>query len=474
MALDPNTIYQGQSQPDIGAIYGTAIKIKEFQQQQQSQNMLKQIMTTPGNLDADGLPTQNALKQIMQVSPAAGEKLIGLQSQVAERKALTDERRQKEFVDLDNYIQKAVRDPATEAYQKALKDGLPPEAAQAAGQRVYDEGLAEIKSSGRFGEDQTRAFDPHYDPARVSARTKMNAIANAPKSGDVETITDAQGNTFDHDKVRQTNKFVSGPAGLKPGEDYDPTGGVHKLGGAADQSNLDDTAKRYYAKLFRTLGPTALGRLTKGDRDSVIEFAAHEADAGGQGAADDLRTQQGIVGHRAEETAMGRGLGQLRRAEEEMEGAVKISHDAYSKLPRDKFTPFNELRNLYEKKTSSPEQAAAYAADNAIVNLYARMISPTGQGTDSDKAHAREMLNQAQGPEAHEAVLNQLMTEGKNALSKAEKAQQDTTASTPIAGEGDKKAAPHGLKHGLPDGTKAKDKTGRVVAIMENGQWVGQ
>jgi len=436
VTLDINAIYGVNgtpNAPDIGQIYGTALKIKQYQAQQQQQNALKTLFMDPSNTDEQGMPTDNALKKIMQIDPATGEKFVNMESQVAERKAMTDERRQKEAITLDNYVQKAVRDPATAAYEKALKDGLAPDAAQAAGQRVYDEGLEEIKSSGRFGDDQTRTFDPHFDPARVSARSKMNAIANAPKSGDVETITDASGNTFDHNKLTGANKFVSGPAGKKPGEDYDPTGGVHRLGGASDQGGLSEAGIKYYAELFRTQGPTALGRLQKADRDRIINEAAGESGGDSEG---DIRTQMAGKGAQAEQRSLGTRTGQLVLAEKEMEGAVDLSSKAYAKLPRGSFTPFNELRNLVEKKTSSPEQAAAYAADNAIVNIYARMISPTGQGTDSDKNHAREMLNQAQGPEAHQAVLNQLMAEGRNAADKAHKAQEGVTAETPVASRG--------------------------------------
>ncbi len=478
MADIDQILAQGSQPVDLGAIFTEAYKIKELQQNQQNTNALKSFFSDPSNLGPDGLPTNNALANLTRVAPQVGFEVTEQTAKVENQRALTDDRTMELKVQKDNILEKGVREPAATAYDNAIKEGKTPEVATQIAQRVYNEGLDTVKQSGEFSAGEVAQFAPNFDIDRIRTASKINALHNQPKSGDVETITDASGNTFDHDKLKGTNKFVSGPAGLKPGEDYDPTGGVHRLAGAADTGGLDQAGIDYYAKLFRTQGPTALGRLTKGDRDKVINAAAGSA---GGDAASDIRTQYAGRGAQAEQRAEGTRTGQLRIAEEEMEGAVQLSQNAYDKLPRGSFTPFNELQNLVEKKTSSPEQAAAYAADNAIVNIYARMISPTGQGTDSDKNHAREMLNQAQGPEAHRAVLNQLMAEGKNALAKAQRARAETTEETPVAGEDTPSnprphaAAPRGtppinlLREGkvahFPNGTKWTLRDGRAVEV---------
>ena len=195
---------------------------------------------------------------------------------------------------------------------------------------------------------------------------------------------------------------------------------------------LDADGVKYYAELLRTKGPSALGRLSKEDRAKVVDAAA--ADAGGNADAD-IRTQNEGVGSKAAETSAGRRYGQLLIAEKDMQGASELATQAYAKVPRGALVPFNQLQKMVDEGTSSPEQAQAYAADNAVVNIYARMISPTGQGTDSDKNHARKILNDnAYSHEAHDAAVAQLLAEGRVALAKAKEGMSDIASETPVAG----------------------------------------
>ena len=441
--------------PDVANLFATAYKLKQMKAEQQSQNALKAFFSDQSNIGPDQLPTDNALAKLYKEAPTAAMGLIEQDAKIRNERALGSERAQKAALELDNYAQKGVREPALNAYDQALKDGMTPDAAKAAGQRAYTEGLDELRKSGAFSADQMEQFDRNFDPDRVRARAKISSIRSAAEtSGAWETVVDPKtGMAYDHNKVSGANRTMDG----KP---YDPQG-AQRLGGPTPESQkpgLSEAGVAYYAEQFRTLGPSALGRLSKPDRERVVNYAA--VDAGAGGAEEDIKTQRAGQGAQAEQRSMGTRTGQLEIAEREMEGAVELSSKAYEKLPRTQFVPFNQLANLVEKKTSSPEQAAAYAADNAIVNIYARMISPTGQGTDSDKNHAREMLNQAQGPEAHQAVLNQLMAEGRNAATKAKEARAAATDETPLA--------QHHGGHPIPADLKAQYD--RVVASKGNAE----
>lgn len=116
-------------------------------------------------------------------------------------------------------------------------------------------------------------------------------------------------------------------------------------------------------------------------------------------------------GVQAEQRAVGSRVGNAAVGASEVPKMAQISDDAYSKLSRTELVPFNKLKQMVESGTSSPAQAAAYAADQSVVNAFARAISPTGVGTDAARAKGEKMLNTAMGPEAHRAVLNQLITE---------------------------------------------------------------
>ena len=61
--------------------------------------------------------------------------------------------------------------------------------------------------------------------------------------------------------------------------------------------------------------------------------------------------------------------------------------------------------------SSDPDMSRFLAAHNAVINTYARAISPSGVPTVSDKDHARDIFTTATGPEAYDAVLDQIAKE---------------------------------------------------------------
>ena len=87
---------------------------------------------------------------------------------------------------------------------------------------------------------------------------------------------------------------------------------------------------------------------------------------------------------------------------QEMLGIVKETSD---KFARTTFVPWNMALRAYESGTGTPEIAEFGAAVNALVNVYARAINPTGVPTVSDKEHARAVLNTVQSPAQVNAVL---------------------------------------------------------------------
>lgn len=89
MPTDPSILLQTQ-QPDFATIYGEAMQLRQLKQQAQTQNTLKMLAATPGMIDdKTGSWTPNALKQIFQTDPAAGQKASAEASQAAERTAQT-------------------------------------------------------------------------------------------------------------------------------------------------------------------------------------------------------------------------------------------------------------------------------------------------------------------------------------------------------------------------------------------------
>ena len=137
---------------------------------------------------------------------------------------------------------------------------------------------------------------------------------------------------------------------------------------------------------------------------------------------------------------------------QEMIGIVKESSDAFA---RTNFVPWNMALKAYESGTGTPEIAAFGASVNALVNVYARAINPTGQPTVSDKDHARDVINTVQSPQQVDAVLRIINRE----LEIAKKAPQTV-----------REATRQGIVGAPKEGDKRKSKSGKDI-IFRNGQW---
>ncbi len=81
-----------------------------------------------------------------------------------------------------------------------------------------------------------------------------------------------------------------------------------------------------------------------------------------------------------------------------------------AKVARTQFVPINKIVQMGQAAMSNPALAAFNAANTTLVNEYARAVGG-GVGTDASRAHAMEMLNTAQSPEAYAAVVNVLKRE---------------------------------------------------------------
>jgi hypothetical protein len=112
------------------------------------------------------------------------------------------------------------------------------------------------------------------------------------------------------------------------------------------------------------------------------------------------------VGITAEKRIEGARSGASTFANVEMPQAVNLSKEAYSKLPRGQFVPFNKLRRLVDKNLSSPEQAIAHTYDEDAISSYARALNPTGIARKSDIERGENLLSGATSIEAHNAVLD--------------------------------------------------------------------
>lgn len=146
-------------------------------------------------------------------------------------------------------------------------------------------------------------------------------------------------------------------------------------------------------------------------RTQIAQALANKAKAKGLGGVDMATINAAFLGDQAAQRVIGTRTGAISVSGQEARGVANLVNDAYAKLPRDQFRPFNQLRSMYETQTSSPEQAQAYMADFSLQTAYARALNPQGIPRETDIAKAGELLNGAQSQEAHKAVVDQILKE---------------------------------------------------------------
>jgi hypothetical protein len=134
-------------------------------------------------------------------------------------------------------------------------------------------------------------------------------------------------------------------------------------------------------------------------------------------SADRATAMNVFAGQQSEQRVLGTTGAKIESSNAGLDTVITQANEAYSKLPRGQFVPFNSLQKMAETNAfSSPEQADAYAADTGAINMWAKAINPSGVLTIENARRGAEMLNQAQSTAAHQAVLERMLKEGSAAL----------------------------------------------------------
>jgi hypothetical protein len=156
-----------------------------------------------------------------------------------------------------------------------------------------------------------------------------------------------------------------------------------------------------------------LGRGAQGAANLVkLRNAIQErANARGMDGAAIAQSMISFVGDTSRERTAATQEGRMIPAGIEASGAIELGRKASAAVPRTNWVPVNKALQAYERGTSDPKLRAFGAANTTIINTYARAINPNGVGTVADKEHAREMLSTADGPDAYNAVLDQMQRE---------------------------------------------------------------
>jgi hypothetical protein len=173
--------------------------------------------------------------------------------------------------------------------------------------------------------------------------------------------------------------------------------------GTLNPATLEFTAKQYLAgdrKAAEGYARNATARIAL--QNAIVD----EAKKQGLGPEETAARMADFAGTTAASRSVGQRAAAISLAATEAKEMMGIVRQTSTDFARSNFVPWNMALRAYTTQTGEPEIVAFGAALNALVNVYARAINPTGVPTVSDKEHARDVINSVQSPRQVEAVLN--------------------------------------------------------------------
>jgi hypothetical protein len=264
------------------------------------------------------------------------------------------------------------------------------------------------------------------DPQRVERGQRL--AENILQLGAGALKTPAPGSTGD-----QVTKIASAIKAEHPewGDDKTIPEARRLLKGASTEGGLDDETAHFVARIAAKTGNMGLMtgwsrsepdkvKLTKAFRQETQQLGMSENQINDMILAFDA--QKAEVSSEGRTT--GTRAGAIRLADAEAAATFQNVRDAYAKLPRGEFRPFNLLQSLVDSGKNSPQQKQAEAADLGAIATYARALNPTGVGREADIEAAKQILSRTDSVEAHNAVIDQWTNE----ISKLESAAGNTRA----------------------------------------------
>lgn len=186
-----------------------------------------------------------------------------------------------------------------------------------------------------------------------------------------------------------------------------------------------------------------IGRGTQGAQNIVLlrqEITKQMKDANLTGAQVAAKMGE-FTAFTAAQRTVGTKSANIEMAATEASSLIPLARQASNNLPRSGLLPFGKAQIMFNDQTNDPALRQFAAANNSLVNVYARAISPQGVGTVADKEHARAMLSTAHDQASYNATLDQMQREieaaqnspktVKQALSNNFTGKKEVTSPTP-------------------------------------------
>lgn len=135
------------------------------------------------------------------------------------------------------------------------------------------------------------------------------------------------------------------------------------------------------------------------------------AKARGLGGSDLAALNAEFSGLQAGERTLGTRTANVEMAASEVQQLAPLALAASNSVDRTKFPSINAVELAVKKGAGDENTVRFMQANNALINTYARAISPTGTPTVNDKEHAREILETGYSKGQYSAAVDQMQKE---------------------------------------------------------------
>lgn len=209
---------------------------------------------------------------------------------------------------------------------------------------------------------------------------------------------------------------------------------------STDATTLSDEAVNFAAERMlngeeasKVLANFGRGAQGASDIRAVQNRYAKLATERGIDPADMATRIQELNAERRTRTELGAREGKMAPRVQEALNFAQVAKQASAAVPRGSFVPWNKLSQMTDTQLSDPALAKLHAATLSLINAYAAAVGG-GTPTVHDKEEASKILGTAQGPEAYNAVVDQLILETQQALAAPkqvmEQLRKDSTGKT--------------------------------------------
>jgi hypothetical protein len=274
--------------------------------------------------------------------------------------------------------------------------------------------------SGTLAKYAPQVFGQNWQNVPFTAENQDRlgaAIWNDAKNGDLHDVWTSMPHNAPGQYANIPWEQIRGKIAQGESGGVGKTGGGIIPGGKLDKkATLDPQSLSMMADQYLTGDKSVMQNLGRGNQgaENIVLLRREiyrQAQERGMSGKEIAATMADYAGLTAGSRTVGQKTANIQMAAEEAGNVIPLARAASDALPRNSFVPFAKAENMIRSGTNNPALAKFVTANNAVINTYARAISPTGTPTVSDKEHARTMIGTAQNKQAYNAVLSQMEQE---------------------------------------------------------------